>query len=800
MNTQISLLSTFMQFCLLKSGQHSSLRWPRADLLKRAIWLALAGTMMLMRTAVAQPNDNFGSATLIAGSSGAASVSNTNATKEVGEPHHAGNAGGHSVWFRWDATNATPVTFETIGSSFDTLLAIYTGSTVSNLTEVVSNNDIFGTNRWSRAKFTPVSGTTYWIAVDGYNGDSGNVYLHWVQRAGVPDMLVWGPSLNPVISIETFSTSSCAVVEGLIQPGTRKLIRFATESRNYGSADLVLGNPTGNPLFEYSACHGHYHFHDYVAHRLKSDSTVVAVGLKVGHCLLDSIRWDTNANGSAIYNCGNQGIQKGWGDIYRSSLDGQWVDITGVPAGDYTLELEINPDRILDESNYSNNVTQVPFTIPDTTKPQLASLSPTNGATGVSPANTTTAIIVDGTSQVATNTVQLFYDDILVVPLITQNAGWTTIAYTRAGLLDPLSAHTTKLIFADNGSTPTYQTNIATFTIGGWLNKYLPPPLYLETFDFVAEGALPAGWSVTNHTDTDVAGYNLASDHSDAYKDWVVITLARLVTQFPADRRIPGALNVVNGQVLDGLIHTNFIYAASDPRTNSQIQYLFSPDFNLTGQSDIWISYHSIYTQNQDSIGALEYSIDGGTTWLPVVYMLDGPDVILNTNGTVNAVKTLTNVYSDVAVYFDPSPGQNVGGNYGAFIAAPIAQALAPFISSRVNDDQAESKRVELFRLAAADNQPKVRFRFAQAGTDSWYWGIDDFGIYSITDQSPRITGIARSGNDISISWNGEIVSRLQKATSLSNPLWQNVPGTLGLSNFSEPIGLGETYYRLLKQ
>ena len=44
------------------------------------------------------------------------------------------------------------------------------------------------------------------------------------------------------------------------------------------------------------------------------------------------------------------------------------------------------------------------------------------------------------------------------------------------------------------------------------------------------------------------------------------------------------------------------------------------------------------------------------------------------------------------------------------------------------------------------------------------------------------------------------MVSRLQKTTNLINPTWQNVPGTLGLSRYSEPVGHQETYYRLLKQ
>ncbi|MCB1127169.1 MAG: immunoglobulin domain-containing protein, partial [Verrucomicrobiae bacterium] len=65
---------------------------------------------------------------------------------------------------------------------------------------------------------------------------------------------------------------------------------------------------------------------------------------------------------------------------------------------------------------------------------------------------------------------------------------------------------------------------------------------------------------------------------------------------------------------------------------------------------------------------------------------------------------------------------------------------LAPFISARVNDDNLESKRVEVLRLVGADNQAKVRVRFLQTGTASWYFGIDNFGLYSITQLPPEIT------------------------------------------------------------
>src|SRR5439155_1220797 len=188
---------------------------------------------------------------------------------------------------------------------------------------------------------------------------------NWAQTAqNLPDLIIWGPSVSPRIATVTFSSSSCAVVEGMVQAGTRKLLRFSTETRNQGTADIFLGNPASNPLFVWAPCHGHYHFNNYASYRLlDSNGQSAATGLKIGFCLLDSIRWSPSAPSSARYTCSNQGIQRGWGDLYDSTLDGQWIDITDVPDGNYTLELEVNPLHILPESDYSNNITRVAVAI-----------------------------------------------------------------------------------------------------------------------------------------------------------------------------------------------------------------------------------------------------------------------------------------------------------------------------------------------------------------------------------------------------------------------------------------------------
>ena len=72
------------------------------------------------------------------------------------------------------------MTLDTIGSSFDTLLASYTGTAVNALTAISggSNDDGSGIGQASRVSFAVTAGRTYQFAVDGYNGAAGNYTLH----------------------------------------------------------------------------------------------------------------------------------------------------------------------------------------------------------------------------------------------------------------------------------------------------------------------------------------------------------------------------------------------------------------------------------------------------------------------------------------------------------------------------------------------------------------------------------------------------------------------------------------------
>jgi hypothetical protein len=134
----------------------------------------------LTQPSLAPVNDAFDQAVNLSGETSSTTASTTLATKETGEPNHVGNSGGASLWYRWTAPKAGTVTIKTTGSNFNTLLAVYTGTAVGALTEVASNAN--GTN--SMVSFAVTQGTSYAIAVDGFNDARGSLSLSLAMPLG----------------------------------------------------------------------------------------------------------------------------------------------------------------------------------------------------------------------------------------------------------------------------------------------------------------------------------------------------------------------------------------------------------------------------------------------------------------------------------------------------------------------------------------------------------------------------------------------------------------------------------------
>lgn len=154
----------------------------------------------------APSNDFFRYAAVLTGQNGRINGSTEKATMESGEPLHAGGRGTRSIWYRWTAPHNGEVAFQTQGSDFDTVLAVYTGDQVNNLTELRANDDAEvpeGFASWSYVSFLPVPGETYYIAVSSFfPQDYGAVLLSWAQSAAAPamwttDFGAFGPWSDP---------------------------------------------------------------------------------------------------------------------------------------------------------------------------------------------------------------------------------------------------------------------------------------------------------------------------------------------------------------------------------------------------------------------------------------------------------------------------------------------------------------------------------------------------------------------------------------------------------------------------
>jgi WD40 repeat protein/tetratricopeptide (TPR) repeat protein len=279
----------------------------------------------------------------------------------------------------------------------------------------------------------------------------------------------------------------------------------------------------------------------------------------------------------------------------------------------------------------------------------------------------------------------------------------------------------------------------------GFRDLRIPPPIpgTFEDFDSAPEGGLPAGWTV-RHEKTDapreeaVSG-RISNAESDVFEDWVIVSLDRAAANeigppFYADRLLAADRRErLNGTAPAPLLEGRFIYSLGGDRDSSFAHHLFTPDLDCTGRKAVHAVFASAYEQATDSFAAVEYSIDEGKTWLPVLYRLNGVQVIRDASGKVDAAATLGGQASSAPLYVDDA-GEPRGRSHGEIVGAPVTRALDPHIEGLRPFDWVVAKRVEVHRLPLADGQPKVRLRFLHAGRFGWYWGIDDYGLHEIPE------------------------------------------------------------------
>jgi Pro-kumamolisin, activation domain/Divergent InlB B-repeat domain len=126
-------------------------------------------------------NDYFVNAIPLTGDAGTVVATNTLASKEVGEPNPAGNPGGKSLWWSFTPPQDGVLTLNTTNSTFDTIMGLYTGTNVANLTTIADNDDAYSgaPGGFSFISQAVRSGQIYYILVDGYDGASGAISLSY---------------------------------------------------------------------------------------------------------------------------------------------------------------------------------------------------------------------------------------------------------------------------------------------------------------------------------------------------------------------------------------------------------------------------------------------------------------------------------------------------------------------------------------------------------------------------------------------------------------------------------------------
>jgi subtilisin family serine protease len=136
---------------------------------------SITGAIQLNIAPPPPPNDNFANRIGLTGSIANATGTNTGATGELGEPAQSGQI--NSAWWSWTAPTTGNYTFDTIGSGSDTYLSLFTGTNLPSLALVAADDD-GGGNYTSRIIQSVTAGTTYQIAVDGWENRTGPINLN----------------------------------------------------------------------------------------------------------------------------------------------------------------------------------------------------------------------------------------------------------------------------------------------------------------------------------------------------------------------------------------------------------------------------------------------------------------------------------------------------------------------------------------------------------------------------------------------------------------------------------------------
>jgi uncharacterized repeat protein (TIGR03803 family) len=179
------------------------------------------------------------------------SFSTVGATKEEGEPNHAGQPGGASYWYTYSALSVGSLRFDTSNSTFSTILAVYTNNkpnASATFSTLVAVDSAFTTNYLVQGQpsvtVSNTAPTKYYIAVDGYQGASGTAYLNIFSTPNTNAIPI--TNITPVLAITSpannfLTTNSTIVVKGTVKGSASvSAVQVAVNTNAFGPATLQL--------------------------------------------------------------------------------------------------------------------------------------------------------------------------------------------------------------------------------------------------------------------------------------------------------------------------------------------------------------------------------------------------------------------------------------------------------------------------------------------------------------------------------------------------------------------------------
>lgn len=179
-----------------------------------------------------------------------------------------------------------------------------------------------------------------------------------------PDLAINEDLFISTLKLDTIHVNDqCLIQEQCVSGyGKRDIIRFDTEIHNIGEKAYFLGVPsTTNNQFTWNNCHNHFHYEGYAEYVVfDAVGNKIPGGFKNGFCVMDL----ACPTGEQQFSCDLMGISPGCLDRYWAKLQCQWIDVTDLPDGMYTLVTRINWNNAPDylgqyEESIDNNWAQV---------------------------------------------------------------------------------------------------------------------------------------------------------------------------------------------------------------------------------------------------------------------------------------------------------------------------------------------------------------------------------------------------------------------------------------------------------